>query len=762
MFTRLFQFLFSQSPQTFAKGKLFFSSPLPGEVRLLMTAAFAALVYWLYRSAKTGPRKWLLSLRFAIVGLLMLILGAPVMRVQEPNKSKLFTAVLVDTSRSMSIADVKTSTGLVARLAAARDALVNAGDKGVVPQLSESSQVILYAFSDQIHRATAADLNEANGSRTDLFQSIRSVDADLRNVPLGAVVLVTDGGRNTGGAASDAAKLLQARGVPLYVLGVGDPTPPRDMEVVQVLNPAQVPAGSQVDLDVTVRHTGFDQPFDVVLKRGEEIILKKNIAPEPGSDLQRLRLTFTPDHQGAAAYHLEIPPNKEETITQNNAKDFLLEVKDDRLPVLYVEGSPRMEYRFLRRAISRDPTFRLVGHLRRGSPPEPKWYNQSASQAEDADLKDVALPASIDKLANYKAIILGDIEASNFTPQQLQMIEDFVKIRGGGLLMLGGVNSFGPGGYANTPVGNALPVSMSTKDDAYSDQQYTAQILGSVLDHPVMRLSLDPIENKSLWDNAPPLIGITPVQGVKPGATLLLQKPDTRNPVLAVQNYGQGRTAAFTSGGSWYWQVSRPASDEFHEKFWKQLVRWLAVGAKDLLTVSTDASVYSKRDPVTISASVMGKDLKPLNDAHVTATVTDALGNSQQLPMDWILSEEGVYQCRLVPEQQGQYQVKVSVEGWDSPPAQTAFVVSESSLEFADAALKQDLLKDMAEQTHGEYFELNQAGDMAAKIREGMQSTALATTVPQDHPIWDMPILLILAIAIVGSEWLIRRRSGLS
>ncbi|CAN5467159.1 Ig-like domain-containing protein [soil metagenome] len=757
MFTRLFQFLFSQSPQTFAKGKLIFTSPLPGEVRLLLTVACAALVFWLYRAAKVGPRRWLLALRFAIVGLLMLILGAPALRVQEPNKSKLFTAVLVDTSRSMSIADVKTTAGLVARLSAARDALLNAGDKGIVPQLSESSQVILYAFSDQIHRATAADLAEANGSRTDLFQSIRSVDADLRNVPLGAVVLVTDGGRNTGGAASDAAKLLEARGVPLYVLGVGDPTSPRDLEVVQVLAPAQVPAGSQVDLDVTVRHTGFDQPFDLILKRGDETILTKNVVPEPGSDLQRLRLTFTPDHQGAAAYHLEIPPAKEETITQNNAKDFLLEVKDDRLPVLYVEGSPRMEYRFLRRAIFRDPTFRLVGLLRLNTD---RFYLQGAGPNE-ADLKN-GFPDSLDKLAAFKALILGDIEAAHFTPQQLQMIEDFVKIRGGGLLMLGGVNSFGPGGYANTPVGNALPVTMSSKDEPYSDQQFTAQILPSVLDHPVMRLSLDPVENKSIWDNAPPLIGVTPVQSVKPGATLLLQKPDTRNPVLAVQNYGQGRTAAFTSGGSWYWQMSRPASDEFHEKFWKQLVRWLAVGAKDMLTVSTDASVYSRRDPVTISASVMGKDLRPLNDAHVTATITDALGNAQTLPMDWILSEEGVYQCRFVPDQQGQYQVKVAVEGWDSPPAQSAFVVSESSLEFADASLKRDLLKEMADVTHGRYFDLDQAGEMPAVVREGMQTTALATTVPQDHPIWDMPILLIIAISLVGTEWLIRRRSGLS
>src|SRR5207247_8469773 len=103
----------------------------------------------------------------------------------------------------------------------------------------------------------------------------------------------------------------------------------------------------------------------------------------------------------------------------------------------------------------------------------------------------------------------------------------------------------------------------------------------------------------------------------------------------------------------------------------------------------------------------------------------------------------GVYQCRFVPEQQGQYQVKVAVEGWDSPPAQTAFVVSESTQEFADTALKRDLLKEMTDQTHGQYFDLDQAAALPAAVHDGMRLTALATTVPEDHPIWDMPILLI-------------------
>jgi uncharacterized membrane protein len=752
--SKLFEILFGQSPDTFAKGKLVFTSPLPGEVRLLLAVAAIALVWWLYRKAAPSNKRtahWLLGLRIATIGLLLLILGAPVMRQQTPNKDKLFTAVLVDTSQSMSIPDVAGKP----RLDAARGLVTGQ----LLPTLGENSQVVLYSFADLARRASTKDLEKATGARTDLFGSIRSVDGDLRNVPLGAVVMLSDGARNTGGSATDAARLLQARGVPLYVVGVGDPNPPKDLEVVQVLAPAKVPAGSQVDLDVTVRHSGYTEPFELILKRSTDLVVTKKITPEPGTDLQRLRLNFTPDVPGVSAYRLEIPPAQGEAITQNNGKDFLIESKDERLPVLYVEGSPRMEYRFLRRALFRDPTFRVVSYilLQTGRSP----YLQGANESERESLAK-GFPDSMEQLANFKAIILGDIEAGFFKPEQQQLIEEFVKNRGGGLLMLGGVNSFGPGGYATSPVGRALPVVVSPRDASYSDQQFTAQVAPGALDHPVMRLNLDPVENKLLWDNAPPLIGVTPTTAIKPGATLLLQKPDTRNPILAVQNYGQGRSAAFTSGGSWYWQVSRPSSDEFHEKFWKQLVRWLAVGAEDQLTVRTDASVYSRGDAVTITASVIGKDLRPLDDAHVTATITDALGNAQQLPMDWILSEEGVYAARLTPEVLGQYSVSVNVEGWSSAPASAAFVISDATAEFADAAMKRDVLKDMATTTGGKYFELADAGGVAKAVADRLTHVTLAANTPQDKPIWDMPILLVLVIVLISAEWLIRRRSGLS
>ena len=761
MFTRLFELLFNQPPATYLRGKLVFTGRIPGEMRLVLFLAAAAAVWFLYRpaAAKTSQRVYraILALRIALLVLLVFVLGAPALRINMPKKESLFTAVLVDTSRSMSIADVDSSAGPISRIQAAHDALFASGGQSLISQLSQDSQVILYSFSDLVKRASPEELTQAKGSFTNIFRALHDVETELRATPLAAMVLVSDGCRNMGGSTTDAAQILQARGVPLYTLGVGNSNPHKVLEVMEVAAPRQVRRDSEVEVDVTVRYTGYDKPFDLQLKRGDTVLLTRTITPNAESDLQRVHLQFTPDQEGTATYRVEIPATAGEPAAHNSFREFLLEIKDDRLPVLYIEGSPRMEYRFLRRALFRDKNFRLVGMLRLAAN---RFYIQGASDSE-AYLKD-GFPDTPERLAAFQAIICGDIEAGMFTAKQMELLEDFVKRRGGGLLMLGGVNSFGLGGYAKTPVGAMLPVKISPTDPAYSDEEFVAEPVAENVQHMVMRLAADPVENKLLWNNAPPLIGITPLAGIKPGATLLLDKPRTHNPVLAVQNYGEGRVAAFTSGGSWYWRVSKPATDEFHERFWKQLIRYLVVGAKEQLTVSSDAEIYARRDPVTIRATVLGKDMQALNDAAVIATVTDPAGNAQQIPLDWILSQEGVYECRLVPDIEGQYQVAVAVKGWETPPVAGAFLVAQPNAELANAAMKKDTMEEMAAITHGKYFDLSSVEQMAEEIRRNNRTTAAAASDWRDEPIWNMPLLFVLIVSIAAAEWLLRRKNGLA
>ncbi|MFB3891845.1 MAG: glutamine amidotransferase [Phycisphaerae bacterium] len=747
-----------------------FLSRIPREIIFITFLATAVLMWVLYR--RVAPRvsaatRWvLIGLRAAFLAVLFLILAIPAIQTPRSRSGDVFTAVLLDTSKSMSIPDVQMGGKSRPRIEVAKEALFGPLDSkgvryggGLNAKLSKSSRVTLYGFDQDAVRSNdpaGLDARKANGQATNIFRAVYDVDSDLRGVPLSGVVMVTDGCRNTGGSIDEAAKILRSRNVPLHIIGLGNPRPPKDYEVMRVFAPRRVRRNSQVEIYATVRYTDFKEPFRVQVLRGNTELVSKTVQPAEQNDVQRVRLAFTPDHEGTATYKVAIPPAEGEAITTNNSQDFTLEIQDDRLPVLYIEGSPRIEYRFLRRAMFRDRDFRVVGMLRLA---KGRFYVQGANEAEKYLDKD--FPDTPEKLFAFQAVILGDIEASYFTPRQLQLLEEFVNVRGGGLLMLGGVNSFGLGKYAGTPVGKMLPLDISPVDPPYSDERYRARITADGLKHPVMRIGGDVEASRHLWDNAPQLIGITPVKGVKPGGQLLLAS-EKGQPVLAVQNYGAGRVAAFTSGGSWYYQMSVPASEQFHEKFWKQLIRWLVVGAREQLTAETDADVYARKDPVLLKAAVYGKDLKPLNDATVVATITDPLGNKQDMPMDWVLSEEGAYQCRYLPDEEGNYSVSVRVEGWTSKPVLTEFRVSEPMIEFNDAGLKEDALKGMARATGGRYYNLGEIDKLPAEIEKSAMAARTQGIAPKKTPIWDTPILFAALLVLCSLEWIIRRRSGLA
>ena len=538
----VFEFLFKYPLQTFSEGRLAFLSRLPLEVTLLLAAVAAVIVWAIYRqvSGRISQRtRWsLLVIRSVLLAVIVVLLAGPMLLLAKPQKSQIYTAVVVDTSRSMSIADADAKGRT--RLEAARDVLGDpARDGSLLKQLGDSTNVVLYGFDRELQRVADPKQFRAEGRSTNVFRSLRDLEEDLRGLSVGSVLVVTDGCRNEGGRAEDAARLLAGRKIPLHVVGVGDPQPPKDYEVSRVFAPSRVRRNSEVEVYAIVRHTGYDQPFDVSISREKTVLTSQRIVPEKGTDVERIRLLFTPDAEGAATYRVSIPVDSGEKLKDNNAAEFTINMQDDRLPVFYIEGSPRQEYRFLRRALYRDKDFRLVSILRvsstsaetggaapvriggaapasitggdgkaPGSTGKLGFYVQGANLSESYLEK--GFPTKPEQLFGFQALILGDIEASYFTPQQLAMIEEFVRVRGGGLLMLGGVNSFGLGKYAGTAVERMLPVTISPRDPPYSDETFkavpTPQALAPGNPHLLMRLSDD--EGRQ-----PPAVGERPAVG---------------------------------------------------------------------------------------------------------------------------------------------------------------------------------------------------------------------------------------------------------
>ena len=269
-------------------------------------------------------------------------------------------------------------------------------------------------------------------------------------------------------------------------------------------------------------------------------------------------------------------------------RDALVEVSDRREKVLYLEGEPRFEMKFIRRAVEDDKNLQVV-ILQRTA--EDKYLRLDVGNPDELV---GGFPKTREELFAYRAIILGSVEAASFSPDQLRMLADFVSKRGGGLLMLGGRRSFAEGGWAGTPVAEVLPVELDqpARGAAQYFSQISVQPTRAGATYPVTQLGPAEKASTSRWDDLPAVSAVNAVHAVKPGATILLTGADDKKQeqvVLAYQRYGRGKALALPIQDSWIWKMDATiaVTDTTHATFWRRLVRWLVDGVPDPVSITT-------------------------------------------------------------------------------------------------------------------------------------------------------------------------------
>ena len=771
----MFELLFKYPLRLWREGVVTFSGPYPLELRILGAVVVAMAVWWLYRRipgrVPRGRRRVLLGLRAAAMVSLLVVIVPPFLRTRDAATRDRFTVFLVDDSRSMTLKD---TAGGTSRAAAAKRLLCGredptelAGASGLLAEAAAMGGVRVFRFSETAERLTTPAELTAEGEGTDLHSAIKTVDDRLRGVPLSGLVIVTDGGHTARNDPLNAARLMTAKGVPIFAVGLGDANPPADREVIAVATPRVVRRPSNIDVSVTVGTHGYKRPYVVQLREGDRTIGEVKVAPQADSEVRQVKIPLFLNREGIFTYTVTVPPEPGEKVVSNNSRQFRLEIQERRLPVLYVEGSPRTEYRFIRGALFRDKDFRIVTVLRTGKDAKGKdrWLVQGA-EGDPNQLKDLlaGFPKTKERLFGFEAVILGDIEAAQLDAAQQAMLEEFVSKHGGGVLMLGGVNSFNVGGYGRTPVAGMLPVEMAPPSVPYDQKEFRVRVAEKGVTHPIMHQTDDAVSNVNVWNSVSPLVGHNRVQRLKPGAVCLLESVETGEPILAVQNYGAGRTAAFTTGGSWFWRMDREIGDKLHERFWRQLIRWLSVGAQTQLTVQTDKDTYLPAEPVLLQTRVLGRNLEPVNDAAVTALIESPFGVMQEVRLEWILSEDGVYQGRFLPRDQGEYKVTYRIRNpadGSTSESRSRFGVREALTEFTRSWQNRPLLTELAEQTEGKYYDEASAGRIADDLRQRLAGAAATQGQVKKHSLWDLPVVFGLLLILVLTEWFLRRRSGL-
>jgi uncharacterized membrane protein len=761
-----FQLLFKYRPAVFAEGELVFGVAGPMAIVLVVTAIVLGAAVLTYKrvGAHSTPRDRMVlaSLRIAALVLVLACLFRPMLLLSAPVPQRNFVGVLLDDSRSMQIAD----GGRLARADVIRNA-IGAGDSSLIAALREKFQVRLFRFGSALQRIEDITSLGFNATETKVGDAIASARQELDAVPLSGLVVLSDGADNASQAVADELLSLRARSVPVFTVGIGSEQFQRDAEIERVELPRQVLEGTSFVANVVIRQRGFARDrVPLVVEDNGKVIAREEIELPPDGASAPVRVAITVRSAGARTLRFHIPLQNNEQVTQNNERFALLDVRYRREKILYVEGEPRYEVRFIRAAVEADSNLQLV-LLQRTA--ESKFLRLNVDGPTELA---GGFPATRAELFKYRAVVLGSIEASAFTPDQLRMLADFVSVRGGGTLFLGGRSAFSEGGYAGTPLADILP--MFVEGDAVPDSltpfhELTVRVTPAGASHPATQHATPPRRGVKADSSAiikVPVTSVNKVGRLKPGAITLLEGSQGRyrQPILLYQRFGRGLSVAMPIQDSYLWHMHAdvPVDDPAHRTLWRQLLRWITSDTPDQLKVGTSVDRARPGGTVSIRAELADSNFVRRNDARMVARVFSPSGAVRELPLEWVVDRDGEYQAQYASEEPGIHTVRVSTVGnrpGDRVLEDSTFVaVADLAAEFYGAEMRRPLLQRIADETGGKFYTpatMKTLPDDIALSKRGV-------TVMNQMDLWDMPAVLLLLVVLLASEWAYRRHRGLA
>jgi uncharacterized membrane protein len=758
----VFELLFKYPRFVFDQGDFTLAASRNTFIVVGVLAGLAILALVTYRGIDTEGRRRdravLAGLRIALVLLLAFCLLRPslVLRAAVPQQN--FLGVLIDDSRSMTIADRQgqTRTQFVQEQFTA--------DSPVLKALSEKFVLRYFRFSSIADRLGNPSELTYEGTATRLGPALERARDELSGLPLAGLVVVTDGADTSDASLDESLASLKARSIPVFAVGVGQERFARDIQISRVETPRSTLKGTSLAVDVVITHTGFaGETIPLQVEDDGRIVSSQQVTLPSSGEATTVRVTFTAGDAGARLFRFRVPPQAEEQVTQNNTRDALVEVYDRRERALYLEGEPRPEMKFIRRAVEDDPNIEVVIVQRTA---EDKY---SRFEVRSPDELVGGFPKTREELFAFRALILGSVEAAAFSPDQLRMLADFVSKRGGGLLMLGGRRAFTEGGWAGTPVAEVLPIEMEPSPRGANKEEFlehlTVRPTRDGAAYPITQLADGEDTSVARWSELPTVTTVNSVRRVKPGATVLLTGGDERRQeqiVLAFQRYGRGKSMAFPVQDSWIWKMDAaiPVTDTTHATFWRRLVRWLVDGVPEQVSIVSALDRVEPGEPMRLVAEVNDPAFVEVNDARVTAQVVFPSGKTQEVPLEWTVTRDGEYRGSFVPSEAGVYEVRgTAVRGEQTLGSSTMHTrASAGDSEYFDAPMRASLLQRVSEETGGRFF--NEASVTA--LPEAISYSGRGVTVVEERDLWDLPIVLVALVALIGAEWGFRRKRGLA
>jgi len=768
----VFEFFFKYPRSLYARGHFAFLGAWPKWMLVLLIVAAALGLALLIRSRLSeaapvmrGWRVWIIwSLQTLLAAILLMLLWQPAITVAELKPQQNIIAVLVDDSRSMAI-----SEDGITRQAQAVQTLQN----GVLASLNRSFQTRLYRVDAVPARIDSLNDLKPNALSTRIGDSLKQLSEETSDLPIGAVVLLSDGDDNTGGISPDAINALRARHIPVHTVGFGREHAAHDVELDDAVIAPRALADSRLAAKITLHQRGYpgakinltvrDASTGQSSSNQSKLLASRTISLGPDGNLQTETLMFDIGGAGAKTLQIAAVPLSGEQNTANNTLTRVVNVGSDPRRILYIEGEPRWEFKFIRQAEEDDRMVKIVSMVRTS---ENKIYRQGI-----ADPKELAagFPARAEDLFAYQGLIIGSVEAGYFTPGQQELIREFVDRRGGGLLLLGGQFSLADGGWNATKLTDLFPTTLPTQAgtfhreaDPRNGATHTAELAKAGMDSIITRLVDDPAANAAKWKQLPYLMDYEDPGTPKPGAAVLANMitPEGKTlPLLITENFGRGRTAIMATGGSWRWQMSSPLGDTAHDLFWQQLLRWVVSDTPGHVSASVPAQMLLDNGATTFTADVRDRDYNPAPDAKVEAHILGPSGLSALVEMSPVPNSPGQFQAAWSAPKTGAYLTEITAQRNTTELGRDilTFQRMDGVAENFHTEQNRDLLERLATQTGGQYWNPADLGKLAGAI----PFSEAGVTMRETKDLWDLPLVFLVLLLLRFSEWWLRRKWGI-
>src|SRR3984957_14580193 len=751
----MFEFLFKYPEAVFSRGTFVLLGDWPiWLLALAILAAAAGLGWVVWQRAGSGrvagarsAAVWILQTLLASV--LLLMLWHPALSVATLRPQQNIVAVVVDDSSSMAQPD---EAGGGTRRAAA----VNVLNSGLINDLKGKFQVRLYRMGDHLDRFDNPEQLTSSIPATHIGDALKQVVADAASLPIGAVVLMSDGADNSGGVDLETVSEIRRQRIPVHTIGFGKEQAARDVEISDVQVPARALPDSRLSAIVSFHQNGYaGQKAKITVKEGSKIVAQQIVTLKKDRQEQSETLLFNAGTAGVKSVETSIDPLPGEESAKNNLVTRLVNVDARKPRILYLEGEPRWEFKFLRRAVEDDRTIDLVTILRTT---QNKIYRQGIANPDE--LKD-GFPTKVEELFAFDGIIIGSVDAPYLTPGQQTLLKDFVDRRGGGILFLGGKDALSDGGWKQSADVELLPTILPDRKNTFVRVGATVELTAPGRDSLITRLEEDPAKNVDRWQKLPYVMNFQDVGQPKPGAVVLVDaKPTTggRVPMLVTQNFGRGRTAIFATGGSWRWRMLQPLADKSHEMFYQQLLRWLVSDTPRKVTTSTTKQLISDDSHVSLRAEVRDRTYLPASDAKTEAHIIGPDGIAEAVEMRPDPIEAGVYTADWTTPKPGSYLVEVVANrGAEELGRDTMTIRREDGVaENFHVQQNRELLEKLSSETGGRYY----TPQDAQKLGKDISYSDAGITVRETRDLWDMPVIFLALLGLRSAEWLLRRKWG--